>query len=114
MNVMNEATIDHHRLYELSDRINRKVAPKAEKDELVYRIYNLGKINDKLYQDYQSGCNAEMIVDAAVTIAAMILFGRMLDEALSTTSSVKAPKRKIQKSQEYYFRRKRHGMRNSL
>lgn len=77
MTEINES-IDYHRLHELSDKTNRKLASKQERDELMYTLYRLGKIKDKMYQDYISGRNVDDLLDMGVALGAILLLDRML------------------------------------
>lgn len=80
MTTVNE-NIDYHRLYELSDKANRKLATKQVGDELMSTLYRLGKIKDKMYQDYTSGRNVDDLLDMGVALGAILLLNRMLTVA---------------------------------
>lgn len=108
----NRIAIDYQRLYELSEKVNRNVASKTERSELIQQMYDLGKIDSRLYQDYQAGYNEEIIIGTAVTIAAIVLLYYMIEETSPSPMPVESPKSKIRGRKWRYARRSRHGARN--
>lgn len=82
------ATIDYGKIQELSLKAYSKEATKADKDALVTYLYQIGKIDDRMYDDYKDEPNAKYIVDGALSISAIILFTRMIHEALKPNKSL--------------------------
>ena len=84
---MTEA-IDYSKIHELSQKAHSKAATQADKDALVAHLYQMGKINDRMYNDYKTDPTAEYIVDAALSISAIMLFKRVITAALKSNAPV--------------------------
>jgi hypothetical protein len=71
------------RLSDLGDRIRQGVASQQEKDEFMEFMHDHGKIASEQYQEYLSGSNTEKIINAALSVGAVVLISFLLDELFS-------------------------------
>ena len=71
------------RLQELNDKAYNKTITKAEKDELVDLLYQMGKINEQMYQNYQNDRFSDSVFKGVETIAGILLFGWLLGKVFN-------------------------------
>lgn len=75
--------IDYGRLSYLGDRLKAGLATKQERDEYILILYKNGNITQQQYNEYLANgnkSNTEEIVNAALSIGAVILIGYLLSE----------------------------------
>jgi len=72
--------IDYGRLSYLGERLRAGVATIQEKDEYMQTLYQHGKISIAQYNNYISNRNSEDIVNAALSVGAVLLIGYVLSE----------------------------------
>ncbi|MCB0815355.1 MAG: hypothetical protein KDB87_19600 [Flavobacteriales bacterium] len=68
---------------ELGERVRSGLAAPAERDEYMTLLYQNGSITPQQYRDYQSGRNADAIVNAALAVGAVLLIGYLIKAAFS-------------------------------
>lgn len=72
--------IDYGRLSYLGDRVRMGIATKQEKDEYMLTLYQHGKISATQYNNYTSNRNSEDILNAALSVGAVLLIGYLLSQ----------------------------------
>ncbi len=72
--------IDYSRLSYLGERLRAGLATKQEKDEYMQTLYQNGKISQKQYNNYTANRNSEDIVNAALSVGAVLLIGYVLSQ----------------------------------
>jgi hypothetical protein len=75
--------IDFSRLSYLGDKLKSGTATKQEKDEYMLMLYNNGSISKNQYNDYLANGNknnSDEIVNAALSIGAVLLIGYIISE----------------------------------
>ena len=72
--------IDYSRLSYLCDRMRLGIATKEEKDEYMLTLYQNGKISEVQYNSYIANRNSTEIVNAALSVGAVLLIGYVLSQ----------------------------------
>jgi hypothetical protein len=75
--------IDFGRLSYLGDKLKSGIATSQEKDEYINILYKNGKISQKQYEAYFANpnkSNSEEILNAALSIGAILLIGYLISE----------------------------------
>ena len=72
--------IDYGRLSYLGERLRAGLATKQEKDEYMLTLYQHGKISQLQYNNYTANRNSEDIVNAALSVGAVLLIGYVLSQ----------------------------------
>lgn len=75
--------INYTRLSYLGDRVKAGIASKQEKDEFMLMLFQNRSITKKQYEDYIGNRNSEDVVNAALSIGAVVLIGYLLKEMFS-------------------------------
>lgn len=70
--------INAQKLSILSQKIHSGTSTKAEKDDYMWMLYQNGSITKNQYEDYNSEKNSKEILNAGLTIGAIILLGFLL------------------------------------
>lgn len=75
--------LNYQRLSLLGDKVRAGTATKSEKDEFMSMLFANGSITQKQYNDYLTNgnkANTDEIVNAALTVGAVVLIGYLLKE----------------------------------
>jgi hypothetical protein len=75
--------IDYNKLALLSKKLQNGTATKKEKDEYMLILYQNGSMPKKQYDNYIAEKNTEDILNAALTIGAIVLFGLLVKRAVA-------------------------------
>jgi hypothetical protein len=70
--------IDYQRLSTLSQKIQSGNASRTEKDDYMWILFQNGSITRTQYDNYQSDRNRNEILNAGLTIGAIILLGALI------------------------------------
>jgi hypothetical protein len=70
--------IDYQRLSTLSQKIQSGNASRTEKDDYMWILFQNGSITRTQYDNYQSDKNRNEILNAGLTIGAIILLGALI------------------------------------
>ncbi len=74
---------EYTRLSYLGDKVKSGNATKEEKDEFMEYMYTHGNIDEEQYFSFKNGINADKIVNAALSVGAVVLIAFLLDELFS-------------------------------
>ena len=72
--------IDYSRLSYLGEKVRTGIATKQEKDEYMLTLYQHGKISATQYNNYTANNNSEEILNAGLSIGAVLLIGYVLSQ----------------------------------
>lgn len=75
--------MDYQRLATLGDKVRAGTATKQERDTYMELLYVNGNITQQQYNDYRAGRNADEILNAALSVGAIILIGYLLKAVFS-------------------------------
>lgn len=75
--------MDYQRLSTLSQKIQSGNASRAEKDDYMWMLFQNGSITKTQYDNYQSDKNKNDILNAGLTIGAIILLGVLIKKVAS-------------------------------
>ena len=75
--------MDYQRLSTLSQKIQNGAASKPEKDDYMWMIYQNGSINKYQYDNYRNDQNKTDILNAGLTIGAILLLGALLKKVVN-------------------------------
>jgi hypothetical protein len=75
--------MDYQRLSTLSQKIQNGAASKSEKDDYMWMIYQNGSITKNQYDNYKNDRNMTDVLNAGLTIGAVILLGALLKKVVS-------------------------------
>jgi hypothetical protein len=75
--------MDYQRLSNLSQKIQNGAATKSEKDDYMWMIYQNGSISKSQYDNYKNNQNVSDVLNAGLTIGAIILLGALLKKVVS-------------------------------
>ena len=81
---MNTYLIDYGRLSFLGERVKANLASKAEKDEYMLMLRHSGNITEQQYNDYLANRNSEELLNAALSVGAIVLIGYVLKELFTS------------------------------
>ena len=75
--------MDYQRLSTLTQKIQNGIASKAEKDDYMWMIYQNGSINKNQYDNYNNDHNVSDVLNAGLTIGAILLLGALLKKVVN-------------------------------
>ncbi|MCU0470882.1 MAG: hypothetical protein MUF58_20040 [Arcicella sp.] len=75
--------MDYQRLSNLSQKIQNGAATKSEKDDYMWMIYQNGSISKSQYDNYKNNQNVSDVLNAGLTIGAIILLGALLKKVVN-------------------------------
>jgi hypothetical protein len=84
INEINLTAGDYNRLFDLSYRANRNQVTFAERDELISLLFKTGKISPSQYDQYQSGRDIEGITRYGISVAAILLLGKVIADLVKS------------------------------
>ncbi|MBE2272865.1 MAG: hypothetical protein IAE62_01200 [Flavobacteriales bacterium] len=76
--------INTQTLSTLSQKIQDGTATKAEKDNYMWILYQNGHITKKQYDEYTSEKNSNEVLNAGLTIGAIVLLGALIRKIATT------------------------------
>ena len=75
--------MDYQRLSTLSQKIQNGAASKTEKDDYMWMIYQNGSINKYQFDNYKNDRNVSEVLNAGLTIGAILLLGALLKKVVN-------------------------------
>ena len=75
--------MDYQRLSTLSQKIQNGAASKTEKDDYMWMIYQNGSLNKYQFDNYKNDRNVSEVLNAGLTIGAILLLGALLKKVVN-------------------------------